>query len=170
MFNGNLWFRFVSMVLFLILPLSACQPEALATMAVPSPTVIFTIQPTPTQLAADATPIPTANFVPKDLLGIWTRSDPDRGTLFLIFNENGTYAASHGSPDTIIHSGDYSLEGRVFTFMNGWDCADTPGIYIARIIAGGKYLLLEPLDDNCADRPIALKGLRWDRVEAAPTP
>ena len=172
MFNGNLKLLFSVIFLLLIIFPSACQPVAPATVAAKTtPTIIFTIQPTETQLAAiDATPIPTANFAPEDLLGIWTRSDPERGTLFLVFNENGIYVASHGSPETIIHSGDYLLEGRVFTFINGWDCEDTPGVYILRIIGGGKYLLLEPIEDSCPDRPGGLKGLRWDRVEATPAP
>jgi len=150
--------------------LSACQPESLATAAPPSPTIAFTIQPAQTQLTTSATPIPTANFVPEDLLGIWTRSDLDRGTLFLVFNENGTYVAAHGRPDAIVHSGDYLFDGKVFTFFNGWDCDDMSGVYAFRITGGGKYLLLEPLNDNCPDRPAALKGYRWDRVEATPTP
>ncbi len=170
MFNGNLEFLFSIIFLLLIISLSACQPETPSTMAAKTPTIIFTIQPAETQLAAGVTPVLTTNFAPEDLLGIWTRSDLDRGTLFLVFNESGTYFASHGSPDAIVHSGDYSLEGWVFTFKNGWDCEDMPGVYAFRITGGGKYLLLEPLNDNCPDRPAALKGYRWDRVEATPTP
>jgi|CXWL01.1.fsa_nt_gi hypothetical protein len=163
MFNGILRF-----LLLLSVFLSACQPVSPATLE--APTTTPTIQPAPTEPAISATPIATADFEPEALLGIWTRSDSDRGDLFLVFNENGTYFASHGSPDTIIHSGDYSLEGRLFTFMNGWDCADTPGIYILRIISDGRSLLLDPQNDKCPDRPVTLKSYRWDKVEATPAP
>ncbi len=163
MFNGILRF-----LLLLSVFLSACQSASVTTLAAETPTITSTIQPTPTQ--PSMTPIPTADFLPGDVFGVWTRSDPERGDLFLVFNENGTYFASHGTPDTIVHSGDYSLEGRLFTFMNGWDCTDTPGIYILRIISDGRSLLLDTLEDKCPDRPGTLKSYRWDKLEATPAP
>ena len=165
MFNGILRTLFIA----ILVCLSACQPESISTPAVETPASSSTIPPTLVQITF--TSIPAANFTPQDLLGIWTRSDPERGQLFLVFKENGTYFASHGDPDTVVHSGDYSLDDRVFTFINGWDCADAPGLYVIRLTGGGKYLLFEPLEDKCSDRPGSVKSYRWDKVEAVtPTP
>ncbi len=156
----------------LIVALSACQPAPdTAAPASPSPEPPSpTSTPAPTQ--EQVTPIPTANFLLEDILGIWTRSDPERGDLFIIINSDGSYNASHGSPDSIVHAGAYTLEGRIFTFVDGWDCSPeetTPGQYILRL-SGGKYLLFEPYNDTCPDRPSAFKSYRWDRVEPTPTP
>ena len=170
----------ISFVILVII-LAGCVPAAteISASATPAETATllpptFTAMPaqTPT-LALSPTPIPTANFTLADVIGMWTRSDPDRGTLFLIFNEDGSYIASHGTPEGIVHSGIFTLDGRIFTFVNGWNCVplgETEGQFILRLTGGGKYLLFEPLNDPCPDRPNAFKGLRWDRVEATPTP
>jgi hypothetical protein len=157
-----------------------CQPAATSspTFAEITPTLIpetpTSVPPTATQAPTESpTPIPTANFVLADILGMWTRSDFERGTLFLIFNEDGSYVASHGTPEGIVHSGEFILEDRIFTFVNGWDCSpmgEVAGQYILRLAGGGKYLLFEPIDDECPDRPSAFKSLRWDRVAVTPTP
>ena len=164
----------------LLIGLSSCQPvrtdipaftEIVPTLIPETSTsVLLTATQVPT---GTPTPIPTANFTLADVIGMWTRSDFDRGTLFLIFNEDGSYVASHGTPEGIVHSGQFTLEGRIFTFVNGWDCSplgETEGEYILRLTGGGKYLLFEPLNDECPDRPSAFKGLRWDRVLVTPTP
>lgn len=163
--------------LFWIL-LTACQPaptELPTALPTSTPTISLpTLTPIPpTATLFTPTPIPTANFVIADILGMWTRSDFDRGTLFLIFNEDGSYVASHGTPEGIVHSGEFTLDGRVFTFVNGWNCSplgETEGQYILRLTGGGKFLLFEPLNDECPDRPNAFKGLRWDRVVVTPNP
>ena len=172
-------FQKVSFVVLLV-TLSSCQP---ATSEIPTvteirPTLIpetpTPLPPTVTQAPRDSpTPIPTANFVLADILGMWTRSDFERGTLFLIFNEDRSYVASHGTPEGIVHTGTFTLDDRIFTFVNGWDCSpqgEIAGQYLLRYTGGGKYLLFEPLDDECPDRPSAFKGLRWDRVAATQTP
>lgn len=130
------------------------------------PTATFTPAESPT-------PIPTANFTLADITGLWFRADPDRGDLYITINADGSYKASHGTPDGIVHSGKYTLAGRLFTFVNGWNCSplgETAGVYLLRLAGGGKYLTFEPLDDICPDRPPVFKSLRWDRVEATPTP
>jgi hypothetical protein len=113
--------------------------------------------------------LPTPNFAPGEILGTWTRSDPQRGDLFIILSEDGVYTASHGTPEGVIHSGSYSLEGNLLTFRDGWNCAplpdDTPGQYVARIGAGGRFLFFDLYSDDCADRTDSLPDLRWNRVE-----
>ena len=160
---------------FLLIALNACAPIATEVPASATPADTETPQP-PTATfmpVVSPTPIPTANFTLADIVGLWFRSDPDRGNLYMTFREDGTFIASHGTPDGIVHSGSFTLEGRVFIFMNGWNCAplgETMGKYILRMAGGGKFLLFEPLDDPCPDRPSVFKSLRWDRVEATPTP
>jgi len=166
MFTGSSRLLPVTVLFLIIVGLSACQPSTVdvpATETQSPPSTVTPAQPSPT-------PIPTANFAPEDVLGIWMHEDQDRGILFLVFLDDGTYRASHGSPDVVIHSGKYTLEDRVFTFVNGWECPDSSGVYVIRISGGGKYLLFEKLDDTCADRPSALKSIRWDQVEATPAP
>ena len=163
----------------LLIGLLGCQPIATAnptrSLNVPAliPDTSTPLPSTSTQAPTySPTPIPTANFILTDIVGMWTRSDPNRGTLFLIFNEDGSYVASHGTPEGIVHSGTFTLDGRIFTFVNGWDCSpqgETEGQYVLRLTGGGKYLLFEPLNDECPDRPSAFKGLRWDRFIATPT-
>ena len=170
MFIGTLRSLFGVLYLLLIVFLPACQANAATMPAVESPTITSTTQPTPTR--PTATPIPTANFAPEDIIGIWTRSDPDRGNLFITISSDGSYGASHGTPDDIVHSGVYTLDGRLFTFVDGWNCspeATTPGQYIIRLTAG-KYLFFEPYNDTCPDRPSVFKSVRWDRVETIPAP
>jgi hypothetical protein len=167
-------------LIILLISLSSCQSVStdipVSTQIAPTliPETPTLVPPTETQAPAESsTPIPTANFTLPDIIGLWTRSDPDRGTLFLIFNEDGSYVASHGTPEGIVHSGTFTLDGRIFTFVNGWDCSpldETKGEYILRLTGGGKYLLFEPLNDECPDRPSAFKGLRWDRFMTTPTP
>jgi hypothetical protein len=166
-------------LVFMLILIAGCSPaEATVTPApiVPADTAT---SPPPTATAtaapptASPTPIPTANFTLADIIGIWFRSDPDRGNLYLTFSEDGSYRASHGTPDDIVHSGRYTLEDRLFTFVNGWNCSplgETVGVYVLRLAGGGKYLTFEPLDDVCPDRPSVFKSYRWDRVLATPTP
>ena len=175
----NITFQKICFIVSLI-ALWGCQPATSETPVVTEmpPTLIpetpTLLTPTVTPAPTDSpTPIPTANFLLGDILGMWTRSDPDRGTLFLIFNEYGSYIASHGTPEGIVHSGNFTLDDRIFTFVNGWDCSpvgEVAGQYVLRLAGGGKYLLFEPLNDECPDRPSAFKSLRWDRVAVTPTP
>ncbi|MEW6400894.1 MAG: hypothetical protein AB1649_03785 [Chloroflexota bacterium] len=140
-----------------------CAP-ATTTLTTPTHEPVFS--PTPTSSALP-TAIPTADFTIEDISGTWTRIDPERGQLFLILDANGNYTASHGSPDDVVHAGTYSLEDRMFTFLDGWDCSpaeQSPGKYVIRLAGEGKYLLFEPDEDACPDRPESLKGFRWDRV------
>ena len=180
-----------------ILLLAACQPpaEPPATLApTPSapPSATITLLPAtstatavPATLTATARPsatlsptarptIPTADFAPADVLGIWHRFDQDRGDLFIIFRDDGTYGAAHGSTDGIVHGGNYTLDGRLLTWVDGWDCSpmprDTSGQYVLRILDGGKYLFMARYGDRCPDRPQALANFRWTRVIATPTP
>ncbi len=168
MFTGISRILSITVFFLMVIGLSACQPSAVvvpATETHPPPPTVIPAQPSPT-------PFPTANFSPEDIIGIWTRSDPDRGELFIIINSDGSYITSHGTPDGIIHAGFYTLDGRLFTFVDGWNCspaATTPGQYIIRL-TGGKYLLFEPVNDTCPDRPGILKSYRWDRVKMTPVP
>ncbi|GEM_PF-2013965 len=148
---------------------STAEPVSVAPTETATP-----ISPTATEKPVESpTVIPTANFTLAEIVGVWFRSDPDRGDLYLTISEDGVYKAAHGTPEDIVHSGSYTLEDRIFTFINGWNCSplgETAGQYILRLAGGGKYLLFEPLEDECPDRPQAFKSFRWDRVEAAPTP
>lgn len=160
---------------FSLLTLAGCVTAAStdAPTFVPPTETATPVPPTATEPVETPTPIPTANFTLSNILGLWFRSDPERGALYLTISEDGSYTASHGTPDDVVHSGSYSLEGRIFTFVNGWNCSplgETQGQYILRLAGGGAYLLFEPLEDACPDRPQAFKSFRWDRITATPTP
>jgi hypothetical protein len=118
---------------------------------------------------ASATPLPTPNFAPEDIAGTWTRADPERGQLYLIIDENGSYVAAHGSPEGFVRAGEYSIAGVVFTWVKWDDCP--PGDYVARLAGGGEFLVFEVLNDpECDDRRDALGSKRWDRVAPTPAP
>jgi len=175
-----------------VLALSSCQPVASPEATQPLPTsvpltgattpVAYTPTPTPTLPASTATatplpPIPTADFSLTDIAGIWTRSDPERGDLFIILHESGAYIAAHGSPAGVIHSGKFSLEGSLLTFRDGWNCQplpnDTPGHYVVRRGGAGRFLFFDLYKDPCPDRLSALRSFRWTRFispESTPTP
>ena len=148
-----------------IIALAGCAQAAIETSASATPADTATPAP-PTATftpAVSPTPIPTANFTLADIIGTWFRSDPDRGNLYMIFQEGGGYLASHGTPDGVVHAGKYTLDGRVFTFVDGWNCSplgETEGKYILRLGGGGNFLLFETLDDKCPDRPSAVKSVR----------
>jgi len=131
-----------------------------------TPTPPPTVPPSPTPLP----PVPTADFAPTDIIATWTRSDPDRGDLFLTFYADGLYAAAHGTPDGVVHSGEYSLDGRLVTFINGWNCSPMPdgttGQYVLKLLGGGRWLYIDLYADECPDRPSSLSGFRWVRYEA----
>ena len=173
MFNGIFRLIATAVLFLLIVGLSACQPSTVVpALVVPAVTETQSPAPTITPTQPSPTPIPTANFAPEDIIGVWARSDPDRGDLFITISSDGSYSASHGTPDDIVHSGAYTLDGRLFTFVDGWNCspeATTPGQYVIRLTAG-KYLLFEPYKDTCPDRPSVFKSLRWDKFEATPAP
>lgn len=178
---------------FAVFILTACQPVQMTATPLPSddsevdtpsPIVSSTVtpastatatstQPIPTQPPATLPPVPTADFTLQEVLGMWTRSDPDRGDLYMIFGEGGTYTASHGTPDGVVHSGTFTLEGSLFTYLDGWNCSpkpdDTPGKYVLRL-SGGRFLYFDLYEDTCPDRPEALVRLRWERVTRTPTP
>jgi hypothetical protein len=81
--------------------------------------------------------------------------------------------ASHGSLEGVVHAGKFTLEGRLFTFVDGWNCSPephTPGRYLLRLGSGGKWLYFDLYDDSCPDRPASLKGFRWTRYVQGPTP
>lgn len=164
-------------LVFMLFLIAGCSPAAAAVTPAPTTPADTATAPPPTATPApptpSPTPIPTADFTLADIIGIWFRSDPDRGNLYITFSEDGSYRASHGTPEDVVHSGRYTLEDRLFTFVNGWNCSplgETAGVYILRMAGGGKYLLFEPLDDSCPDRPPVFKSYRWDRLLATPTP
>lgn len=164
-------FIFRVVLIALIVAVTGCSPAAteIPVSATPSdtatpapPTATFTPSISPT-------PIATADFTLADFLGTWFRSDPDRGNLYMIFKEDGGYIASHGTPDGVVHSGKFKLDGRVLTFENGWNCSplgNTVGMYILQMGGGGKFLYFATLDDKCPDRPSALKSVRWNKIVA----
>ena len=151
---------------------TAIRPTLTAT-AIP-PTLSPTATPSATSTPTPRPPIPTADFAPGALLGVWHRYDSDRGDLYLTFRDDGTYSAAHGSTFGLVHGGQYTLEGRLFTFVNGWNCSpmtgQVVGQYLIRIINQGKFLYFDRYGDRCPDRPDSLAGLRWERVIATPTP
>ena len=112
--------------------------------------------------------------MPSDPLGVWTRSDLDRGDLFLTFFENGRYEAAHGNPAAIVHTGTFALDDNLFTFKDGWDCAPLPddpsGRYVLRLGSQGMWLFFVLEEDTCPDRPDAMKSFRWSRFIPSPTP
>ncbi|MCC7354897.1 MAG: hypothetical protein IT330_14225 [Anaerolineae bacterium] len=119
----------------------------------------------PTATATPREPIPTADFTLQDIVGTWTRNDADRGQLFINIGESGKYGAAHGTPDSVVHGGTYTLDGRVLTFVSGWDTCPA-GSYLLRLVtsAGKKVLFFDPLSDaDCADRYNTFRGRRWDR-------
>lgn len=150
------------------------QPSATPTRVAPSATSTALPLPTATPSPAPVTPIPTADFAFTELIGIWTRTDPDSGDLFLIFSEDNTYIAAHGSPNGVISTGTFTLEGRLLTFASGWNCtplADTtPGMYLLRLAGGGNWLYLDLYADTCPERPSAFRNIRWTRYIPTPTP
>lgn len=146
---------------------SSVPPTSTPTAAPPTETPTPTIEPSRT--ATTLPPIPTANFAPADILGTWFRSDPSRGNLFLAFAEDGAYDAAHGTTEGSVHHGDYTLDGRLLTLVDGWNCApagSTPGQYVLRLVGGGNWLYLDVYLDACPDRPESLSGFRWDRYVA----
>lgn len=148
-------------------------PTATATPLPPTATAT-PVPPTPTASPTALPPIPAADFTLSDIVGAWTRSDRDRGDLFLSFLERGGYLAAHGTPGGVVHAGAYTLDGRLLTFMDGWNCSplpdDTPGRYVLRLMNEGKWLFLDLYQDDCPDRPNALRGFRWTRFVPTPTP
>ena len=145
-----------------VIGLIGCQPAATGLpMVEPTSEATFVV-PTQTSVPPTATPIPAL----ADISGTWTHSDPDRGTLFLVFNEDGTYVAAHGTPDAIVHEGKYTLAEGILTFVDGWDCSspeEIPGQYSIRL-SGTKFLIFTMKEDACEGRPEAFKDARWDRV------
>lgn len=105
---------------------------------------------------------------------MWDYDDQDRGHLYITISDNGAYLAAHGTPDGIVHAGSFMLDGRLFTFIDGWNCsplpADTPGAYLLTLAGGGKWLYFDVYRDECPDRPAALRSKRWTRVQLTPTP
>ena len=148
-------------------------PAPRATSTVTSAPAVTPTSPILTLPPATLPHVPTADFSLQDVLGIWTRSDPDRGDLYMIFTEEGTYTASHGTPDGVVHSGSFTLESSLFTFLDGWNCSpepdDTRGKYVVRL-GGGRFLYFDLYEDTCPDRLEALNGFRWERVTRTPTP
>ena len=145
---------------------SPVPPTATLTPVPPSATPTVTV--TPTRTPTPLPPVPTANFAPEDIVGTWARIDPDRGNLFFTFSADGFYDAAHGNLEGTVHHGTYTLEGRLLTIVDGWNCAPeeaTPGQYVLRLIGGGNWLYFDPYLDTCPDRPEALSGFRWDWYE-----
>ncbi len=144
--------------LMLALSISGC-----AAATPEQPILTPTTEPSPTTA-------PTNTAIPvtiETLTDTWTRTDPERGTLFLIFDADGNFTASHGTPEGIMHTGHFSLEGNVFTFLDGWDCSplgETPGTYTLRLAGEGKFLIFTTLGDACPGRPEGLNGYRFDRT------
>lgn len=178
--------RAMSLIVTTCLGLWACAPAPVAPTVAPAlmpatatleppatqPPATATARP-PTAIVAPPTPTPTAiftpDFAPGEMWGIWTRSDPERGQLYLIFQEDGTYRASHGTPEDGVHGGAFTLDGRLFTFLDGWNCSpkprNTPGQYVVRLAADRTALFLDPVQDRCPDRSAAVGYKRWVRYE-----
>lgn len=163
------------------LPTSTPQPPTATTTSVPptstpteappteTPRPTSSPAPTPTRTATALPPIPTANFAAADIFKTWFRSDPDRGNLYLTLSDAGTYDAAHGTLEGTVHHGQFTLEGRLLTIVDGWNCApaeSTPGQYVLRQQGGGQWLYLDVYLDTCPDRPESLSGFRWDRYVA----
>jgi hypothetical protein len=158
-----------SLLLYLEAP-----PDEFDQLAADAVTILQSLEWTETSVLASPNssptprpPIPTADFTLAEIVGVWSRSDPERGNLYLTFSEPGTYRASHGTPDGVVHAGAYTLEGRLLTFVDGWDCyplpANTPGQYVLQVAGGGRWLFLDLYEDECPDRPSALRSVRWTR-------
>jgi hypothetical protein len=92
--------------------------------------------------------------------------------LFITLNENGRYLASHGSPEGVVHTGDFMLKNNLLIFMDGWDCSplpnDTPGSYIPDLRNAGKWMYFKLAEDACLDRAGALGTFRWSRHVRTP--
>ncbi len=186
----NLIGKYLAILLFVSFALAGCQsgsrdqgktptptstqiPSSTPLPATPTPTPQPTDTPeptaTPTRSPTPLPPVPTPDFTAEDVFGIWTRSDPDRGDLFLTLSEDMHYLASHGTPDGVVHAGMFSLDGSLLTFTDGWNCSplpdDTPGAYVLKFLAGGRFLYFDLYLDACEDRPASLDGYRWDRYE-----
>ena len=181
-------------LLFMLIFTAACSNSIATVTPVdtpvrtsPTPTRQVTVTPTgsPTLPPATATttntpaptplpPIPTADFVPDEIYGIWTRSDPDRGNLFISLSPEGAYIAAHGNLEGLVHAGKFNLDGTLLTFVDGWNCSplpdETPGKYVLRLGAGGRFLFFDLYEDMCPDRPSALENFRWSRFVPTPTP
>jgi hypothetical protein len=151
-------------------PTSTVTPVPATATLTPAPaTATATATMPPTRTASPLPPVPTANFAPADIAGTWTRTDAARGKLFITFNSGGNYNAAHGSPQDSVHAGAFTLDGRLLTVVDGWNCAPaepTPGQYVLRLAGGGQWLYFDLYVDTCPDRPAALTGFRWDRYVA----
>jgi hypothetical protein len=140
-------------------PLTATRVPPTVTAALPAAT------PIPPTATLVPTPIPIADFAPESLIGTWTRADPERGQLYLTFNDAGNYFASHGEPGGVVHSGKYTLEGRVLTFVDGWRDCDT-GSYTVSLTPGTSLLMRTLADPSCGgDRVNAFNSRRWEWVQ-----
>lgn len=152
--------------------LAACAPAQIVASSPVSPTATHlpptatapppTTPPIPMTATRVPTLIPTADFPPEALIGVWTRSDPERGQLYLTFTETGGYLASHGEPGGVVHAGSYTLEGRVLTFVDGWRDCET-GSFVLKVTSAKSLFLDELQDATCrADRVNALARRRWN--------
>lgn len=97
--------------------LTACVQNAAT--ATPGPTQTATNPPptaTPTRTPTPLPPIPTANFTPDQIVGIWFRSEVDRGALYLTISGDGIYDAAHGTVEGSVHHGHYSLDALSLLF------------------------------------------------------
>lgn len=171
-----------ALLLLISIFLAACSAQAAVQPVEPTSSLAAVVQAlpseTPTQRPPTATPtpiplptntpkplptVPTADFAPEAIHGIWFRSDPDAGNLYITLDENNVYNAAHGAPSSSVHSGKYSLDGRLLTFIDpGWTgCEGMDGEYILKLSGEGKWLLFEAYADRCGDRVNSLRSGRW---------
>lgn len=142
--------------------------------AAEAPTATPTEEPTeaPT-VETEPTITPTATM--ESIVGEWAMWDVEAGGYnWFTFNEDGSLRVAHGGPDPSggieLHVGQYSVEGGVLTFLDGFEnvCPDNPeatGTYLIRLGHGGDWLRLDKIEDACIDRDYVFNQYRMDRWE-----
>jgi hypothetical protein len=145
------------------------SPSATPTPELPTAAATATVTRTPRPLP----PVPTADFAPQDFYGTWTVFDREAGgPNFLKFYEDGTYTVHHGPTQNLLHSGKYTLDGRLLTFQDFWYCPEDQrvGSYLIKMGANKDYVVFEPYDDPCRERANDFRSriVRWNRF--VPTP
>jgi hypothetical protein len=156
-----------------VLILSACR-NMVTPVETPTPSVAPIA--THTFSTLPGTPLPTPDFVPEDIYGIWTIWDQEAGgPNFITLNENGSFVVSHGPfPGVLLYAGTYTHEGNALTFLSWWFCEPDQriGMYLLKVRNEKQWLFFVPRNDPCSERANDFRSriVGWERFTPAETP